>query len=257
MLTHEWPAEDYAVGAYIQATIADKYVIPLQLNPHDSVLDIGCGDGSYTVKILKKIPEGTLIGVDRSQNMLALAKEKVQDYPYFSVQKSDVLDLTYDKQFDYIVSFWCLQWCDDLPKAFSNIYRALKKGGKLLTIIPSGNDPLVRSLERVKASMEFKRLQDFILPVNYKKIALLPDVIQTLPFSTSRVECDKQTLVLPSLDVFKKFVKGLALFNGQIPDDEIPDINKALVNAYDVECQQNYQGECRCDISVYVVTAEK
>ena len=141
MLTHEWPANEYAIGSYIQATVAEEYLSRIIFKPQDNVLDIGCGDGSFSIKILDKIPHGHLLGIDRSENMLELARKKIKNYPHFSVKNMDLLDINFTEKFDYVVSFWCLQWCLDLEKAFSNIYRALKPGGKMMTLFPNGDDP--------------------------------------------------------------------------------------------------------------------
>jgi ubiquinone/menaquinone biosynthesis C-methylase UbiE len=257
MVDYEWPASDYAIGNFIQATVADQYLRHLTTKSDHHILDIGCGDGSYSTKIIGRIPDGTLLGIDRSENMLRLAREKIAYSQNMSVRRSDVLTMDFNEQFDYIVSFWCLQWCTDLAKAYLNIYRALKEGGKVFTIIPAGDDPLLTSFQSVKASGKFPRLNHFKFPVDFKKVAELPNIIAKLPFKHALVETQKHSILLPSLDVFHKFVNGLAFFHGQIPDGEINALNDALVKAYDLECQEKHQGKYRFNLAVYVVTAEK
>ena len=253
----EWPASDYAIGSYIQATIADQYLRHLSIKSDDHILDIGCGDGSYSTKIIGRIPNGTLLGIDRSENMLQLAREKILYYPNMSVQQSDVLAMDFNEQFDYVVSFWCLQWCHDLATAYMNIYRALKTGGELFTIIPAGDDPLVTSFKTVKASGAFPSLNHFKLPVDFQKVGELPGIVAKLPFKNAQVEIRKHSILLPSLDTFRKFLNGLAFFHEQIPENEITVLNEALVKAYDAECQEKHQGQYRFNVAVYVVTGEK
>ena len=257
MENFEWPANDYAIGSYIQATIADQYLRHLSIEEHHHILDIGCGDGSYSTKIIGRIPHGQLLGIDRSANMLTLAREKIAYYPNMSVQQTDVLKMNFSEQFDFIVSFWCLQWCSDLVAAYTNIYNALKNNGKLFTIITAGVDPLLSCVEKVKASGEFPSLKHFKSPVDFKKIAELPEIVARLPFKNAQVEIQKHSILLPSLDIFRKFVNGLAYFNGQIPENKIAVLNEALVKAYDAECQEKYEGKYRFNIAVYVVNAEK
>lgn len=48
MSRREWPANDYAIGSYIQATVAEEYLSYLKVNPTDKILDIGCGNGAFT-----------------------------------------------------------------------------------------------------------------------------------------------------------------------------------------------------------------
>jgi ubiquinone/menaquinone biosynthesis C-methylase UbiE len=257
MANYEWPANDYAIGSYIQATVANQYIDSIRPEATDSILDIGCGDGSYTKNILAKIPQGKCLGIDRSANMLKLAHEKIRDYPNFSVQQCDVLEMKFNEQFDYIVSFWCLQWCPEPKKAFSNMYHALKKGGKVFALLPTGDDPLITSYERLKASGDFSCLEDFVPPVNYPKVRQITTILPKLPFSKINVETISQSIVLPSLDTFRKFVNGIAFYNDKVPDEEIPRINEAMVQAFDRDCQQKYGGEYRFDFSVFIVRGEK
>jgi ubiquinone/menaquinone biosynthesis C-methylase UbiE len=258
MSNYEWPANDYAIGAYIQAMITDKYLERLATKVDDKILDIGCGDGSYTTKLLERVPDGSLIGLDRSMNMLQLAREKIIDYPNFSVQLSDVLEMDFNDQFDYIVSFWCLHWCPDLKGAFTNIYRALKNGAKLMTIIPTGvTDTFMTSFNMVKSSGDFQSLLNFRPLVDFENVAKIPEIIASLPFKNAEVETMEHTIKLPSLDTFRKFVNGLAFFQGQVPDKDIRDINEAIVRAFDLECCEEYQGEHWATFSIYLITAEK
>ena len=257
MPTYEWPASDYAIGAQIQATVADQYLQQLKIEPNSDILDIGCGEGSYSTKILQKVPEGHLLGIDRSENMLHLAREKKAIYPNFSVQHADALTMDFNEQFNYIMSFWCLHWCFDLATVYKNIYRALKPGGKVLTIFPAGDDPFVASFQFLKSTGDYPCLRHFKYPVDFEKVGELPQIIATIPFKKAQVDTCKHSILLPSLDIFHKFVNGLAFFQGQIPDDEINGLNEALVKAYDLDCQKKYQGKYWFNMSVFVVTAER
>ncbi len=257
MLRHEWPANDYAIGSYIQATVANAYLSLLQLRSTDKVLDIGCGDGAFTTKILDKIPHGELTGIDRSENMLALAKKKIAQYPNFSVQQADVLSMTFNELFDYIVSFWCLQWSADITSAFGNIYRGLKKGGKFFTIFPSGDDPFMTTYATVKSTLEFPCLTQFIAPLNYQQLDHLKDKLLAIPFKQCEIERSRQSIVLPSFDVFRKFVNGIAFFHGQLSDKEISAVNEAMVRVFESDCLRKHQGEPRFEFSIYIVSGEK
>jgi len=252
-----WPADDYEVGSYIQATIADRYLQPLQMNPDSKCLDIGCGNGAYSLRVIQKIPQGTLLGIDSSEKMLKLAMKKREENPSLSFEALDVLDMNFTEDFDQIVSFWCLQWCPDLLKAYTNIHRALKKNGMLFTLCPSGDDPIMNSFKAVKASNAFPCLQHFLLPMDYNHVNQLSEIIAKIPFEDVSVMREKQSILLPSLDVFRRCVYGLPFFHGQVPDTEIPALNDALVNAFDLHCQQAYHGEYWFNLSVYVVRGRK
>ena len=257
MINYEWPAQDYAIGNYIQATIANQYLNLFATKPTDYILDIGCGDGSFSTSVVERVPEGGVLGIDRSANMLAVAREKMTDYPNLSLQQTDVLMMDFSEQFNQVVSFWCLHWCPDLATAYMKIYGALKKGGRVLTIFPTGNCALMRGIQSMIATHEFPQLRHFKLSVDFEQVGDLPKLLTNVPFKNAQVDIKKHVILLPSLDIYRKFVCGLALFQGQVPEDEISVLNEALVKAYDLECQQKYQGKYWFDISIFLVTAEK
>lgn len=252
----EWPASNYAVGSYLQAKVAEQYLHSLMLQAGDSVLDIGCGDGAFSTKILDRFPI-TLLGIDRSLNMLELARQRMSDYPNFSVRAGDVLTMSFNQQFDYIVSFWCLHWCSDLKCAFRNMYQALKQDGKLFIIVPAGDDSLVSSFNFIKNSGKYPCLKDFKSPIDYTEIARLAELIKTIPFKHSKAEIVQHSIILPSLDIYRKFVNGLPFFDGQVPEEEIVNLNEALVQAFALECEKLYQGRYQLNVSIYLVRAER
>jgi ubiquinone/menaquinone biosynthesis C-methylase UbiE len=257
MLNYEWPADDYAIGSYIQATTADRFLPSLHLPETAYVLDIGCGNGSYTEKILTKVPHGTVLGIDPSENMLALAEKVSNKYSNFHIKKENVLNMNYTNQFDCVVSFWCLQWVTDIKQAFTNIHKALKPNGTVFTILPAGDDPFINAYYAVKRSRQFSCLRDFKAPVDYSELNELEEKLKTIPFKSLKVTLEHPSIILPSLDIFKKFVNGIAFYNGQVSDSDIKQINEAMVSWYEQECITNWQGEHRFNCSLYLVTGEK
>ncbi|CEK11583.1 class I SAM-dependent methyltransferase [Legionella hackeliae] len=258
MPPQEWPANNYAIGSYIQASIADNYLKYLEIKPTDSVLDIGCGNGAFSLKILDKIPHGHFLGIDASESMLALAKQEFAVYPNAKLQQADVLTMPFTNQFDYIVSFWCLQWCAfAIEEAFLNIHRALKTGGKVFALFPSGDDPFITSYYRLQESGRFPCLNNFKPPVDYRYFQNLEHKIQVLPFKHLKFERLNHEILLPSLDIFRKFVNGIAFFQGQISHDDINTLNEALVNTYEKECKEKFSGEYWFNLSIHLIRAEK
>lgn len=257
MSNQEWPASEYAIGSYIQATVADDYLGSLDMATTDKVLDIGCGNGAYTRKVLQRVPDGSVLGIDASDNMLQLARDVMQEYPNFSVKKDDVQTMSFHDEFDYAVSFWCLQWAPDIRQAFQRILAALKPGGKLLALFPAGDDPYIMGFYAVRESGQFHSLVNFQPPVDYTRLDNLSQQLQGIPCRHLKVELRRHAITLPSLDVFRKFVNGIAFYQGQLPDAEIRKINEAMVRYYEHECQKNYQGEYQFNFAIYLVTGEK
>lgn len=108
----------------------------LSVNPDAiSVLDIGCGAGNYTLKMLEKVPDLNCTLIDLSMPMLQKARERVS-----AVTKGEVIILQQDileaelpaQQYDIILAAAVLHHLrkdEDWEKVFKNIYQSLKPGG--------------------------------------------------------------------------------------------------------------------------------
>ncbi|MBS1567260.1 MAG: class I SAM-dependent methyltransferase [Bacteroidetes bacterium] len=99
------------------------------------LLDIGCGAGNYTLKMLSKIPNLHCTLNDLSLPMLEKAKERVspQTSGTVTVIQDDMrnLDLP-DNHFDIVLAAATLHHLrddDDWELMFTKIYKALKPGG--------------------------------------------------------------------------------------------------------------------------------
>ncbi len=55
-----------------------KLIEELGLKGTEYVLDLGCGDGTPTVKIAEFLPEGEVVGIDVSQGMIDTALPKAR-----------------------------------------------------------------------------------------------------------------------------------------------------------------------------------
>jgi malonyl-CoA O-methyltransferase len=100
------------------AAIAAPIATPITL------LDIGCGTGFFAELARQKCFTWNMVGVDIAEGMCGVAAN------FCSPVQADALHLPLaENAVDAVVSSLCLQWVDDLPRAFSEIYRVLKPGG--------------------------------------------------------------------------------------------------------------------------------
>ena len=80
----------------------------LELKPADRVLDVGIGPGYSTGLIAATVPEGLVVGVDRSALMTAIARRRLRRYLRLrkvTLVCADVADLPrFDVSFDKVVS---------------------------------------------------------------------------------------------------------------------------------------------------------
>ncbi|XHX80999.1 MAG: class I SAM-dependent methyltransferase [Stenomitos frigidus ULC029] len=103
--------------------------------PESTVLDIGCGTGEFERLVLLEQPEQTIVGVDLSEGMLELARQKCRNYPHVSFQKASVVALPFaDRSFDVIVSASAFHYFDDPIAALIEMQRVLKPDGEIVIL---------------------------------------------------------------------------------------------------------------------------
>jgi arsenite methyltransferase len=104
----------------------------LAAQPGERILDVGCGLGFYLTEVAGEVgPNGAVSGVDRSEQMLAFAKEKIADLPNAAVLLGEATDLPVpDASFDAAISVQVLEYVSELDVALAELRRALRPGGR-------------------------------------------------------------------------------------------------------------------------------
>jgi arsenite methyltransferase len=102
--------------------------------PGDRVLDAGCGPGFYVAETLERVgAEGSVVGVDASEPMLALAAKRCAGHANVAFEQGDVTKLPVrDADFDRALSVQVLEYVDDIPAALAELLRVLRPGGRVL-----------------------------------------------------------------------------------------------------------------------------
>jgi trans-aconitate 2-methyltransferase len=127
----EWDAQAYNRVSALQQWLAEKSLVSLRLDGHDCILDVGCGDGKITAEIARRLPRGSVLGVDASHAMIAFAARTFPSttHPNLAFQVADAAQLPLADEFDLIVSFNCLHWVRDQAAALRGIRAALGPSG--------------------------------------------------------------------------------------------------------------------------------
>lgn len=103
------------------------------IKPGDTVLDLGSGAGNDCFVARHEAgPDGRVIGVDFTPEMIAKARANAQQLGYANVEfrEGDIEQLPLsDAMVDVVVSNCVLNLVPDKKKAFSEIFRVLKPGG--------------------------------------------------------------------------------------------------------------------------------
>lgn len=106
-----------------------------QISPEAAVLDIGCGTGEFERLLLTENPQQVITGVDISEKMLLMAKQKCRTYPNVSFRTASVSALPFaDNSFDVVVSASAFHYFDDPTLALKEIKRVLKPEGRVIIL---------------------------------------------------------------------------------------------------------------------------
>jgi SAM-dependent methyltransferase len=122
------------------------------------VLDVGCGTGSTTLAIARRIDTaGHCTGVDLSEPMVALARERAaRERLRASFIVGDAQTQAFEPAyFDLVVSRFGVMFFDDPTQAFANLRRATRVGGQMRCIAfrsPAEN-PFMTTAERAAAPL--------------------------------------------------------------------------------------------------------
>lgn len=111
-----------------------------------TVLDYGCGAGDLSYELTRRAPTARVYGIDLSDSLIALAQKGVAapgaQKPEFSVQDAHQTDFP-SGCFDVVFGQAILHHLE-MQRAFGEIARILKPGGRAFFAEPLGRHPIVR-----------------------------------------------------------------------------------------------------------------
>jgi tRNA (cmo5U34)-methyltransferase len=123
------------------------------IRPHGTLLDIGCGAGNFTLRVLSQISPLDCVLVDLSQPMLDRARERITAATSGNVQaiQSDMRSLNFNAEsFDIILTGQVLHHLRDdsqWESMFANFHHWLRPGGALFVAdLIAYDDPGIQSL---------------------------------------------------------------------------------------------------------------
>ena len=108
----------------------------LNLQTGERVLEVGCGGGFYTFEAAQFVgPTGHISAIDISGDQIAAARERCAGFTWVQCEIGNILELPYqDGEFDAVYSVQVLEYASDLGKAFREIHRVLRSGGRFVNL---------------------------------------------------------------------------------------------------------------------------
>lgn len=210
----EWNSSDYHRLSGPQVSWGKKVVARLQLRGDETLLDAGCGTGRLTAELLHALPDGRVVALDVSRNMLHSARENLQ--PEFGERAqfvaADLPQIPFDNAFDGIVSTAAFHWVLDHDRLFCNLYGALRHGGWLQA--QCGGGPNIAQLRQRMAALSksppFARyLADFPSPWFFQNAEGAADTLRRAGFVEIETSIERAPTVMESRRQYEEFVRTM------------------------------------------------
>jgi arsenite methyltransferase len=108
----------------------------MQLVPTDNVLDVGCGSGWLSRRIAKMVPEGRVVGMDISDEMIRVAKRNSVDQENLRFITGQVAEIPCEPNFfAHAISIESAYYWPDPAAGANEIHRVLRPGGSVWILI--------------------------------------------------------------------------------------------------------------------------
>jgi ubiquinone/menaquinone biosynthesis C-methylase UbiE len=106
------------------------YLLP-QLRAGQALLDVGCGPGTLTADLARRVAPGRAVGIDRAEEVLAQARaHAAREGVRVELAVGDVYALDFrDASFDVVHAHQVLQHLTDPVRALRELRRVLRPGG--------------------------------------------------------------------------------------------------------------------------------
>lgn len=114
----------------------------MQVKVGSKALDVCCGTADWTIALAEATgPTGEVTGLDFSQNMLNVGKEKVKNIPHINLVQGNAMELPFeDNTFDYVTIGFGLRNVPDYEQVLKEMTRVAKPGGMVVCLETSQPD---------------------------------------------------------------------------------------------------------------------
>src|SRR5437773_2782904 len=120
-----WDPERYARNARVVSDLGAPVVELLAPRPGERILDLGCGDGALTQRLVAIGCD--VVGVDGSAAQVAAARTRGLE-----CRVMDGEQLAFDAAFDAVFSNAALHWMKRADDVIAGVWRALRPGGRFV-----------------------------------------------------------------------------------------------------------------------------
>jgi trans-aconitate methyltransferase len=221
----EWKAAKYSRRSQLQEAMACEVLALIDLAGSERVLDVGCGDGKITAQIATRVPDGSVVGIDPSRDMIAFASSRFPRSTHANLrfEVADARSLPYRDEFDFVVSFNALHWIPDQDAALQSIRALMKRDARAHFRLVSIGER--KSLEAVvEDTRRSSRWTQYFSGFHDPYLRLTPEqyasVAERNGFRVERIHTEAKAWDFQSRDAFFAFsAVGLVEWTRRLPAD--------------------------------------
>ena len=162
-----------------------RRVLPSLSGDPKKVLDVGCGRGIFSYELAKRFPSAEIVAVDIDNSQLEInagiaASAGLNNLSFVA---NDIAQLSFDNEFDLVLSVDNLEHLEDDTQGLNSIYKALRNNGRLILHVPG--------YERRWFLFDFKT--NFDVPGHFRPGYRVNEIINKVSSAGFNVESAKYT----------------------------------------------------------------
>ena len=150
------------------------------------IMDLATGTGDLAIAMAKRVDRTQILGVDLSEEMLAVARAKIQKQGLeerIMLEKGDAENLTMvaDGSLDAVTVAFGVRNFENMERGLSEIYRTLRAGGKLVVLeFSMPKNRLIRWIYSLYAHRLLPRI-GAVISKDKRAYTYLPDSVEEFP----------------------------------------------------------------------------
>jgi trans-aconitate methyltransferase len=212
----EFEAEFYDSRSTVQYELGLRTIDLLHIQNGEKILDIGCGTGRLTLEIARGNPEGTIIGLDNNQSMIAKAIENLKKSKLRNIQfiRENIIQYKPIIQFDAIFSNSALHWIQDTHALYQKLYDILVTDGRLIAQMPTKGS-LDRFISTFMMPIQSLNLSDYFrnwtYPIKLISLNAHQRILSSIGFEKVNLWVEDQNIQFKTPIDLLEFLKSAAL----------------------------------------------
>lgn len=231
-----WNAASYDTVSTVQQEWGRRILARIGLRGNEAVVDAGCGTARLAELLAAAVPQGWVLAVDSSKEMLEVARSRLGEETNIRLLRADLSALPLAGAVDMIFSNAVFHWIPDHESLFGSLAGALRPGGRLVAQC-GGHGNLARTYavsRAVAASPRFAAfLRSFREPFLFATAEDTERSLRLAGFIEIEVSLTPAPTPFPTRQAFRDFVATVIVrpYLEALPSEERRGFVEAFVDA--------------------------